>query len=54
MGTDDPPIRKLSHKEQFEALWQRDDSIKASLVSVLNKMEKSEESDFCKELIKEA
>ena len=54
MNTNDPPIRKLSYEEQYFALWLAEDSIKNSLLTVLKKLEKSEESEFCQELIKEA
>ena len=39
MGTQEPPIRKLTSKEVFERLWASKDSFKESLDKILDKIE---------------
>ena len=43
MGTDQPPIRKMTDKEVYDALWGANDSIKNQLVDVLNTIEECSE-----------
>ena len=54
MGTELPPIRKMTVKEVYMALWGYPDSIKAQLEEVLHTIEPGPDVEACFEMISNA
>ena len=45
MGTEEPPIRKMTNQEVYRALWNGSESVKEQLREVLKNLEPQPEVD---------